>query len=183
LWQYGEDKGSIIPAIESGNIEYISWVISKQYEVDTDTIFCTCSMYDNLEIFEKFIKLGYMYPHNSVDVAAAYNSTKLLEWFIQNNVDTSSLMCILSEYGFLDTIKFIVEKYNISCDQNTLNCASTGECVETIEYLLNNHNCTVGEDTIYHSSCSSNTEVRNYFQTRYPELLSGIILDIRERYS
>ena len=175
------DKNTTIFAIEYENDDYVLWVLSTKLDWDPDALFCASSMFDNTKLFNILLDLGYTYPQSCINIAAQYNSKNILNWLTKNQVD-NLFMGILAENGHLETIMELCDK-GIKCDNNTLNCAATGEFIEVIEYLLNNQNCEVTADTIYHSSCSSNIEVRNYFYTRYPELYNSHILDILERYS
>lgn len=178
------DKNSLLYAVEYNNFSYISYVLSTKLECNTDIIFSACATTDNIEIFQMLISMGYEYSHDCVNIAAHYESMKLLKFFIDSNKGIDeSFMGIMAENGYLESMKELVDIYGISCNQKTLDYASTGCCVEIIEYLLNNHNCRVTENTIYHSSSSSNPQVRNFFREGYPNLYSEHILDILERYS
>lgn len=178
------DKNSMVRAVEYNNKEYLLWVLSSGLDFDTYSVCCACAMFDNVDIFKMFTGIRYTYTIVFVKIAAHYESKNLLRWFMDGNIDKdNSFMEIMAENGYIETIKELVQKYGLSCNQKTLNCAAIGSCVETIEYLLNNHKCEVTKETIYHSSCSSNPEVRSFFKTRYPEFYNEHILDILERYS
>jgi len=178
------DKNSIFYAIEYNNFDYISYILSSKLDYDIYTLFCTCASLDNIEVFLFLVYMGYNYNQECIKIAAHYESKNMLTWFIEHEQDIDeSFMGIMAENGYVQSIKELVNNYGISCTQDTLNCASTGSCVETIQYLLNNHNCTVTKETIYHSSCSSNPQVRDFFRQRYPELYNENILDTLARYS
>lgn len=175
------DKNTLIFAIEYNNDDYILWVLSTGLDWDPDALFCASSMFDNTRLFNILIDLGYTYSQSCINIAANYDSKKILHLLSKKHVD-NLFMGILAENGHMETMMELCDK-GVKCDNYTLNCAVTGNSIDIIEYLLNNQKCEVTSDTIYHSSCSSNPEVRNYFRTRYPELYNSHILDILERYS
>lgn len=176
------DEVTLITAVEYGNDDYVSWVMSSGLTWTPDTLFCAFCMFDSIKLFDMLMETGYTYPKNCINIAAHYDSKNILKWLSKNSTD-NMFMGVLAENGHIDTIRELCDDFGVRCDNHTLNCAATGEFLEVIEYLLNNQNCSVTVDTIYHSSCSSNTEVRNYFGSRYPELYNSHVLDILERYS
>jgi hypothetical protein len=169
-------------AARKGDLQTLKWARSEGFTWDEKV--CTNSAaHGHLEVLQWARENGCPLDASALQLATYNGHYDVTVWLyehgcpIDNETFSATFINVYTERGYLDILKFIKYKLNISLHKDVWNCAVTGGHINILEWLIS-EKCQVSTNGYCIAAGKMNIEVLKWFDDNHIEIPHDVFQDV-----